>query len=423
MGFGRKRGGRGGTSVLERNQLIIGALAILLVLGGSAGALLLSAGVFSDTYHVTAHFTDAAGLKSGDDVKVAGLDAGKVDSVEVSGGEVIVGLKVNRSVEMPEDSLAVITIETLLGKKNVTLDAGDSSQPLTEGSVIPIERTTTPIDILDVADTSVELLEGSDAEALETFMAEVSKITRGKRDQITTLIDGFGDTAAAINTRKAELSRLIDSLRILSGTFAERDDTLVSFIDNFDAVLGNLAKRTDDLEEVLFATDAASHEIASLAGRNRVTITSALQGLGKALEVVDTHQVDLAASVAYLEDAVNGYQSVGYSQGTPNRWANIFVQSLGPVGADAFFGPCGAFDQALDDLLGPDPRPCSERTDYGDQDGEGEEDDDDQDPVVPRSEEDDGLPGDIKVPGDVGELLDSVTGTAGLSAALRERLL
>jgi phospholipid/cholesterol/gamma-HCH transport system substrate-binding protein len=422
MGLFRRKGR---TSILERNQLLIGALAVLLVLGGSAGALLLSAGVFSDTYHVTAHFSDAAGLKSGDDVKVAGLDAGKVDSVEVSGGEVVVGLKVDRAVEMPKDSRAVITIETLLGKKNVTLEAGESNEPLAEGSVIPLERTITPVDILDIADTSVDLLEGSDADALETFMVEVSKITRGKRDQITTLINGFGDTAAAINTRRAELSRLIDSLRILSGTFAERDDTLVNLIDNFDVVLGNLAERTGDLEELLFATDDASHEIASLAGRNRVTITSALQGLGKALEVVDAHQVDLAASVAYLEDAVNGYQSVGYSQGTQNRWANIFVQSLGPVGADAFFGPCGALDQALDDLLGPDPRPCDERTDYGDQGQDDDDPGDDQDPRRPKSDNaaGDELLDDVKLPGDIGDLLDSVTGTTGLGSLLRERLL
>jgi hypothetical protein len=134
-------------------------------------------------------------------------------------------------------------------------------------------------------------------------------------------------------------------------------------------------------------------------------IDGALNNLHQALQILDKHQVDLAAVVSYLEDSVRGYASVGYSQGHPNRWANIFVQSLGPLGMDQFFGPCGTFDQALDELLGPDPRDCDERAEYGDQ-----EDGDPEGPAIatrrepPADEDDEGLPG------DVGDLLGGVLG-------------
>jgi hypothetical protein len=45
---------------------------------------------------------------------------------------------------------------------------------------------------------------------------------------------------------------------------------------------------------------------------------------------------------------------VGYSRGTENQWANIFVQSLGPLGIDVLLGKCGAIDQLFDQLLGGD---------------------------------------------------------------------
>jgi hypothetical protein len=79
--------------------------------------------------------------------------------------------------------------------------------------------------------------------------------------------------------------------------------------------------------------------------------------------VINDHQLDLAAAIPYLETSVRGYSSVGYSQGVPNRWANIFVQSLGPIGIDAIVGPCGLADQAFDEILGEDPRSCEERAD------------------------------------------------------------
>lgn len=417
MGLFNRNNGR--TSFLERNQYIIGGISAILVLAGSAFALVLSGGILANTYSVTAHFTDAAGLKSGDKVKVAGLEAGTVGSIEISSGEVAVELKVNSDVKMPEDSDAEIVIETLLGKKNVTLFAGTSERIFEDGDEIPSDRTRTPVTLIDLADTSVPLLEESDADAFEQFMEEITAITEGKREQVTSLVENFGDVAAAIDLRREELKRLIDSLRIVAGTFAERDQTLVNLIDNFDVVLGNLSERTADIEELLHATEAASNETADLVTRKRKVLDSLLANLAKTLKVVDNHQVDLAASITYLEASVKGYQSVGYSQGTNNRWANIFVQSLGPLGADAFLGPCGTFDQALDTLLGPDPRPCDER----EQNPQGNDDPPDGPVDTKEAPDPTDVLDDIGVPGDLGDILDSVTGSTGLGSALRAGLL
>lgn len=423
MSLFRRGGDR--TSFLERNQLIIGIVGALLVLSGASFALLLSGGVFARTYSVTAIFADAAGLQTGDQVKVAGLEAGSVRGIAIEDGAVEVTLDVSRGVELSEDSAAEITVETLLGKKVVTLFDGDSRQPLEDGDTIPLESTRTPVELVEIGDISTELLDASDADALEEFMEGVTAVTEGKRDDITALIGGFADAAEAIDDRRNELARLIDSLRILSGTFAERDDTLISLIDNFDVVLGNLAQRTDDLQTLLINTDLASHETADLVARNRTKLDSTLSGLHTTFQVLDRHQLDLAATVSYLEQAVRGYSSVGYSQGHPNRWANIFVQSLGPLGIDAFFGPCGAFDQALDDLLGPDPRSCDERARYGeekDTDKPGPDDDEEEPrgaPGSPSGDLDDLLDDVPQIPGDVGDLLDSITGTTGLGETLR----
>jgi hypothetical protein len=121
-------------------------------------------------------------------------------------------------------------------------------------------------------------------------------------------------------------------------------------------VLSNLAARQHDIQVLLQATDSASHETADLVQRNRAVLDQTLGALHQVMGVIDQHQVDLAATVTYLNQAVQGYASVGYSNGYPNRWANIFVQSLGPAGVDALIGPCGAVDQLIDRILGTDCR-------------------------------------------------------------------
>ena len=49
---------------------------------------------------------------------------------------------------------------------------------------------------------------------------------------------------------------------------------------------------------------------------------------------------------------MRGYSSVGYSNGFPNTWANIFVQSLGPAGVDGLLGKCGTVDHFFDYFFG-----------------------------------------------------------------------
>ena len=414
-------------SFLERNQKLIGFLGVLAVLLGTAFSLLLSGGFFRDTYTVRAHFADAAGLRSSDDVQVAGLDAGSIGSVEIEEGAVVVELKIDKDVAMPRDANAEIVIETLLGRKAVRLDGGSSQEMLRDGDEIALENTRTPVELLDLANRSRPLLDRSDPRALQDFMDQITAVTQGKKVQVSTLITGLADVTDAVDSRKRELSRLLDSLNTLGATFAAKDDTLVSLIDNLNVVLTNLSQRTDDVERLLESTDSASHATADLVRRNRPVLDRALSQLDETLEVVDRHQVDLAATISYLHDTVQGYSSVAYSAGGiyENRWANIFVQSLGPVGIDAFFGPCGAFDEALDDLLGEDPRSCEERAEYGDGYGGGQGEANggggagsSSPPQAPPTQVVERDPDDDEG-GDVGNLIDSLTGDSNLTDELR----
>src|SRR6266511_2072070 len=328
-------------SFLERNQRVIGLLAILLLFGGSAFALLLTGGVFASRYHVTAYFSDAAGMKPGDPVTVAGLSAGIVKSLKVDHGLVAMDLAINTGVDMPRDSTANIVVQTLLGKQAGDLVAGSSKADLADGDTIPVARTTTPVNITQLNDISVRLLNHSDAQAFNHFMQELSEISQGKGQDVHGLVTGLADLAQAVDARRSQLSGLIDALKKLSTTLAGKDKTIISLIDNLNPVLTNLANRQQEIRTLLEATDSASHEAASLVRRNRSTLDATLNGLHDDLEVLDQHQLDIAASIQYLNQAVQGYSSIGYSSGFPNRWANIFVQFLGPDCKDSGDGGNG----------------------------------------------------------------------------------
>src|SRR5919108_25861 len=123
--------------------------------------------------------------------------------------------------------------QRLIGGVAVLLIVGATafSLLLEDGDEIPLDRTKTPIDIPELNDISVELLEASDAEALETFLGDLSQITKGKAQEVGALIRGLERVTAAVDARRDELRGLVESLRVVSTTLGERDQTIVSLID------------------------------------------------------------------------------------------------------------------------------------------------------------------------------------------------
>lgn len=351
-------------SFTERNPTIIGIVVVALIAAGTGGALLLNGGFFKDRYTVQAVFTDAAGLKAGDKVRVAGVDAGQVGGIRQDGSKVEVSLHVDHGIHLPRDSRAEVVVETLLGNKYVRLVAGhDWSHPLHGGSVI--RDTTTPTEVLDLQNEGTPLLNDLDGKTINSLLGKIDDITAGQRGNVGEIITGLDRLTAAVDGRQAQARHLIDSARTVSGTLAARDQDLLSAIDHANVVLDGLAQRRVELVTLLDQTSKTATQTADLVARNRPKLDAVLDELHADLAIVGRHQQDLAASLSGLTNAISGFASVGYSgpDDFPNRWANMYTELLGPVSPDAVFGSCGLLDDAFDVLVGPDPvRSCAART-------------------------------------------------------------
>lgn len=351
-------------SFTERNPLIIGLVVVALVAAGTGGALLLNGGFFKDRYEVTAMFADTAGLRSGDEVRVAGVVAGEVGSIEQEGGQVAVELLVDDGIELPADTSAEIVVETLLGSKYVRLVAGDDWDRPLDGDVT-ITDTRTPTEVIDLQNVGTPLLEDTDAEAIDDLLGKIERITEGQRGNVGEIIGGLDRLTTAINSRQAEARRLIDSTATVTDTLADRDQDLLAALDDLNVVLDGLARRRVQLAALLEQTSATAKGTADLVAENRPELDAILDELHADLAIIDRRQGELAASLSGLSNAIEGFSSIGESgpDEFPNRWANMYTQLLGPIGPDALFGSCGLLDDAFDVLIGPDPiTDCEART-------------------------------------------------------------
>ena len=161
-----------------RNPVIIGAvslavIAALILAAFRAQDLPLIGG--GDTYY--AAFTEAGGLKANDEVRIAGVRVGKVEKVELAGDHVRATFRVDGGAEFGDETQAAIKVKTMLGAMYLALQPAGGGQ-LEEGAEIPVERTSSPYNVIDAFSGLAETSEQIDTDQLAESLTTLADLTR-----------------------------------------------------------------------------------------------------------------------------------------------------------------------------------------------------------------------------------------------------
>ena len=91
----------------------------------------------SRTYSLMAEFDNISGVKSGADVQVAGVKVGTVGKLSLSDDDVaVVVMQVDRSLEIPVDSIASVKSQGIIGDKFIQLSLGGDEKIFQPNEVI-----------------------------------------------------------------------------------------------------------------------------------------------------------------------------------------------------------------------------------------------------------------------------------------------
>ena len=128
-------------------ELMVGIFVLLGVL--ALGFLSIRLGkldvVGRAGYTVYAEFTNAGGIKTGDNVEIAGVEIGKVKSILLVNYTARAELWIKKGVNLQDDVIATIKTKGLIGEKFIQVTPGGSERLLTDGG--KIRDTQSAIDI------------------------------------------------------------------------------------------------------------------------------------------------------------------------------------------------------------------------------------------------------------------------------------
>ncbi|MFW0785561.1 MlaD family protein [Gordonia sp. CPCC 206044] len=278
----------------NRSKALIGAGALLVIAVLILGLLQLQAtGV--GKRDIEAQFVQAAGVSKGDAVNIAGVQVGRVTSIELSGTYVTVGLEVDDTVALGDATEASIKLTTLLGTRYVEVKpAGSGSLP---ESTIRLSHTHVPYDLQEVLQNATVTFEQVDADKIGQSMTTLSR----QLDQTPTLIpqvlDNVENLSAIIADRRSQIGQLLTSTEQLTTVVRQQQSDLGELVTRGDQLLRAVLTRRVMIQRMLDAT-------TEVVGRLRQVVVDDKAGVNKLVSNLDGLLASLRRNDALLRNTL-----------------------------------------------------------------------------------------------------------------------
>jgi phospholipid/cholesterol/gamma-HCH transport system substrate-binding protein len=315
------------TPFRERNPVKIGAislavLALVMLAAFKAQDLPLIGG--GDTYY--AAFSEAGGLKAEDEVRIAGVRVGKVTEVGLEDGHVKVAFRIKGEARFGTTTRAAIKVKTLLGAMYLALEPAGPGQ-LPQGSEIPVQRTSSPYDVVDAFSGLAKTSERINTHRLAQSLTTLADLTRNTPKEFRGALQGVSQLSSNIAARDDQINTLLKNLRRVSGVLDQRDDDIVALMKDSDVLFRALVARRTAVHNLLVSTSTLSRNLTALVRQSRADLTPALTHLENVVAVLNKNQDNLDNTLRLMAPF---YRVFASTLGN-GPWFDTYIQNMPPV--------------------------------------------------------------------------------------------
>ncbi|TGD85966.1 MCE family protein [Mycolicibacterium sp. CH28] len=297
---------------------------------------------------ITAYFANSNGIFVGDEVSIAGVAVGRIDSIEPEPLRAKITLSVDGQYKIPADTKAVIMSPALVTSRAIQLTPAYRGGPvLQDGAVIPESRTAVPVEFDDLrrqlerlTDTLQPTAPGG-VSTLGSFINTAAGNLRGQGADIHDTIVKLSQAFSALGDHSKDIFSTVKNLSILVSALQSSTDLMRELNRNLAATTGLLTDDHNEVGNAVSSIDSAVGDVQSFISENR--------------ETIGTTSDKLASVTTALTDSLDDIkQTLHVAPGTLQNYVNIYQPAQGTLsGALAinnFANPisflCGAIQAA-----------------------------------------------------------------------------
>jgi phospholipid/cholesterol/gamma-HCH transport system substrate-binding protein len=336
-----------------RHHAMRATLLIALVgIASVAAIVVVQASGSTHRVHVTAYFSGTNGVFVGDDVRIRGVNVGKIESIEPEPARAKVTFWFDDRYRVPADANAVILSPTLVTARAIQLTppyrSGDVMQ---DNTVIPEEHTAVPMEWDDFRDQLQKLshtLQPTEPGGVSTLGAFVDTVADNLRGQGPAIHDAILKLSAAVSIINDHSKDSFDSVKNLATLVAAlRDATsLIEHLNtNLATVTGLLAESPDAVGRAVNDLNDVVGQVTSFVKDNQDTIGVSSDKLAAVTTSLTDSLDDIKQALHVLPNtaanAVNLYQPAqGTLTGVPtiNNFSDPITFLCGAIQAASRMG-------------------------------------------------------------------------------------
>jgi phospholipid/cholesterol/gamma-HCH transport system substrate-binding protein len=227
--------------------------------------------------HITAEFSTAQAVTPGQGqaVDIAGIQIGKVASVDLENGHAVVGMDIEPKYMdlIHPDASFLLRPKTNLNDMIVEIEPGTAKGEVEDGDHFTLTQTEPNTNL----DAFFSTLDADTRQYIQLLVAGGAQGLGGRGKQLSNALRRFqpfvhytAKLNKAVAQRHVEISRVIHNFNLLTTELARRDSAVKRFVTSSKAALGNFANQQESVqaafEEFPSALQAAN---AGLASSNR----------------------------------------------------------------------------------------------------------------------------------------------------------
>jgi phospholipid/cholesterol/gamma-HCH transport system substrate-binding protein len=221
---------------------------------------------FQKYYTLYAEFTDVAGLPSKGNIKLSGVEVGKVKEIYLKSDKVVVKMSIREGVKIYSDAKFLVGSTSMIGSKFLQIDQGTPpAGKLKEGDTVKGEDSL-PLDrALARAVTSLESLVG-DIRGEGRLARDLNEILSNLRE----VTGNVNDIVANGQPHAEKIIERMDTITAKLDAMLTKTDAIVGKIERGEGVAGALIsdqKMKSDVSEAVTNLKDASASVKSALGR------------------------------------------------------------------------------------------------------------------------------------------------------------
>lgn len=247
-----------------------------------------------------AEFVNVTGLETNDFVRIAGVEVGKVENVEIQPDTTaVVEFTADDSVVLTQGSRAVIRYDDLIGGRYLALEEGaGGTEKLNPGGTIPLARTSPALDLDALIGGFRPLFRALDPDQINALSGQLISALQGQGGTINSFLAQTASLTSTLADRDQLIGEVIVNLNTVLGSLGDQSDQFAKAVHSLAQLVEGLEGRRQEITDGLAYTNAAAGSIADF-------LTEARPPLKKTIDETDRAAGIVVADHEYFDNLIN----------------------------------------------------------------------------------------------------------------------